>query len=141
MDIEKYTDRMKGFIQSSQNLALGEGHQQFLPEHILKVLLDDEEGLCAGLIEKAGGDGSVARNEVAKTLKSQPAISGGDGQLYLSPELAKVMQAAEKVAKKAGDSFVTVERVLLGMALESGTGVGKTLKKAGVTPQNIKFCN
>jgi ATP-dependent Clp protease ATP-binding subunit ClpB len=132
MDLENYTDRMKGFIQSAQTGALSAGHQQFLPEHLLKVLLDDKEGLCSGLIDKAGGDAKAVRNELAKTLSSQPKVEGGNGQLYLSPQLAKVFAAAEKAAKTAGDSYVTVERMLLAMAIESSADTSKLLKKGGV---------
>ena len=137
MDIEKYTDRMKGFIQSAQNLAVNENHQQFLPEHLLKVFLDDDEGLCAGLIESAGGNAKSIRSQVEKNLKSQPGVSGGDGQIYLSPAIAKVFSSSEKAARKAGDNFISVERVLLGMAMETGTDVGKFLKQGNVTPQAL----
>jgi len=137
MDMEKYTDRMKGFVQSAQTGAISAGHQQFLPEHLLKVLLDDPEGLCAGLVERAGGDAKQLRADVAKVLESQPSVSGGDGQLYLSPGLAKVFAAAEKAAQKAGDSYVTVERMLLAMAIETGADTAKHLKKAGVTAKGL----
>ncbi|MEL7428953.1 MAG: ATP-dependent chaperone ClpB [Pseudomonadota bacterium] len=132
MDIEKYTDRMKGFIQSAQTGALSSGHQQFLPEHLLKVLLDDREGLCSGLIQRAGGNPKTVHSEVSRVLESQPKVEGGNGQLYMSPGLAKVFAAAEKAAEKAGDSYVTVERMLLAMAIESGADTSKHLKKGGV---------
>ncbi len=132
MNLDIYTDRMKGFIQSSQTLALGAGHQQFLPEHLLKVLLDDKEGLCAGLIKRAGGDPKLALSEVENVLSRQPKVDGGNGQLYLSSGIAKVFAAAEKAAEKAGDSFVTVERMLLAMAIETGADTAKHLKKSGV---------
>ena len=104
---------------------------------MLKVLLDDPEGLCAGLVERAGGDLKLLKAEVAKALDAQPSISGGNGQLYLSPGLAKVFEAAEKAAQKAGDSYVTVERMLLAMAIESGADTAKHLKKAGVTAKGL----
>ena len=137
MDMEKYTDRMKGFIQSAQTGALSAGHQQFLPEHLLKVLLDDPEGLCAGLVQRAGGDLKLLKAETAKTLESQPTVSGGAGQLYMSAGLAKVFEAAEQAASKAGDSYVTVERMLLAMAIEAGADTAKLLKKAGVTAKAL----
>jgi ATP-dependent Clp protease ATP-binding subunit ClpB len=137
MNIEKYTDRMKGFIQSAQTSALTSGHQQFLPEHLLKVLMDDDEGLCSGLIEKAGGDPKTVRASVEKTLSSQPSVSGGNGNLYLSGDIAKLFDQAEKAAKKAGDSFVSVERMLLAMTLDSASPTAKHLKKAGIEPKAL----
>src|ERR1700759_359859 len=138
MDIEKYTDRARGFIQSAQSLALREGHQQFAPEHLLKVLLDDPEGLAAGLIDRSGGHSRQALQAVEAALAKRPKISGGGaGQIYLDPALARVFAVAEKAGQKAGDSFVTVERLLLALALEKDTEAGKILKAAGVTPQNL----
>jgi ATP-dependent Clp protease ATP-binding subunit ClpB len=137
MDFEKYTDRAKGFIQSAQGLALREGHQRFLPEHLLKVLLDDEEGLAANLIAAAGGDAKAAHQATEALLRKQPKVEGsGAGQVYLAPETARVFEQAEQAAKKAGDSFVTVERLLLAIAL-SPAEAGKALKGAGVTPQGL----
>jgi ATP-dependent Clp protease ATP-binding subunit ClpB len=137
MDIEKYTDRAKGFIQSAQGLALREGHQRLLPEHISKVLLDDQEGLAANLIEAAGGDASRARQAIETLLKKQPKVEGGGaGQVYLAPETARLFDQAQQIAKKAGDSFVTVERLLLALAV-SETDAGKALKGAGLTPQRL----
>src|ERR1700746_2292557 len=104
MNFDKYTDRSRGFVQSAQSLAQREGHQQFAPEHLLKVLLDDPEGLAGGLIDRAGGT-------------TRPALSGGAaGQVYLDPALARAFDAAEKAAEKAGDNYVTVERLLLALA-------------------------
>ncbi len=137
MDIEKYTDRMKGFVQSAQTGALSQGHQQFIPEHLLKVLLDDSEGLCAGLIEKAGGDLKAIRASVEKTLASQPSVSGGGGQLYLSGDIAKLFDQAEKAATKAGDSFVSVERMLLAMTLDAKSSSAKHLKAGNVEPKPL----
>src|ERR1700741_662766 len=138
MNFEKYTDRSRGFVQSAQSLAQREGHQQFAPEHLLKVLLDDPEGLAAGLIDRAGGNSRAALAAVEASLAKRPKISGGGaGQIYLDPALARVFDAAEKAGEKAGDSFVTVERLLLALALEKDTEAGKILKAAGVTPQNL----
>src|ERR1700675_4650672 len=107
MNIEKYTERARGFIQSAQSLAMRDGHQQFSPLHMLNVLLDDGEGLAGGLINRAG-------------------------QVYLAPELARAFDAAEKAAEKAGDGFVTVERLLLGLTLEKDSDAGGILRKGGV---------
>jgi ATP-dependent Clp protease ATP-binding subunit ClpB len=138
MNFDKYTDRSKGFIQSAQSLALREGHQQFTPEHLLKVLLDDPEGLAAGLIDRSGGNSRQALSAVEAALAKRPKVSGGGaGQVYLDPALARVFDVAEKAGEKAGDSFVTVERLLLALALEKGTEAGKILANAGVTPQNV----
>src|SRR5665213_1066855 len=138
MDFEKYTDRARGFVQSAQSLALREGHQQFSPEHVLKVLLDDPEGLAAGLIDRAGGNSRQALRDTEVSLGKIPKVSGaGAGQVYLSPALARVFDTAQKAGEKAGDSFVTVERLLLALALEKDSEAGKALSKAGVTPQNL----
>ena len=138
MDFEKYTDRARGFVQSAQSLALREGHQQFAPEHLLKVLLDDPEGLAAGLIDRSGGRSREALNAVEAALAKRPKVSGsGAGQVYLDPALARVFDQAQKVADKAGDSYVTVERLLLALALEKDSEAGKILARSGVTPQNL----
>jgi ATP-dependent Clp protease ATP-binding subunit ClpB len=138
MDIEKYTDRSKGFIQSAQSLALREGHQQFTAEHLLKVLLDDPEGLAAGLIDRAGGNSRNALRETEAALAKLPKVSGGGaGQVYLQPALARIFDQAEKIAEKAGDSFVTIERLLLAIAMDKESEAGKILAKVGVSPQNL----
>jgi len=138
MNFEKYTDRARGFVQSAQSLALREGHQQFAPEHLLKVLLDDPEGLAAGLIDRSGGNSRQALQAVEAVLAKRPKVSGGGaGQVYLDPALARVFDAAEKAGEKAGDSFVTVERLLLALAIEKDSEAGKILKAAGVTPQSL----
>jgi len=138
MNIEKYTERARGFIQSAQSLAQREGHQQFSPLHMLKVLLDDSEGLAAGLIDRAGGRSRAILKATEDALNKLPKVSGGGaGQVYLAPELARAFDAAEKAAEKAGDSFVTVERLLLGLTLEKDSDAGRILNKNGVTPQNL----
>src|SRR4051812_34331938 len=138
MNLEKYTERARGFIQSAQQLALRENHQQFTPEHALKVLLDDEQGLCSGLIDKAGGRSKDAPVAVEAALKKLPKVQGsGAGQLYLAPTTARLFDNAEKLAEKAGDSFVTVERLLVALALEKGAEAAKILANAGVTPQTL----
>ena len=138
MNFEKYTDRARGFVQSAQSLAMREGHQQFAPEHLLKVLLDDPEGLAAGLIDRSGGNSRQALQQIEVALAGRPKVSGGGaGQVYLDPALARVFDTAEKAGEKAGDSFVTVERLLLALALEKDSEAGRILKAAGVTPQNL----
>ena len=137
MDFEQYTERARGFVQSAQTGALSAGHQQFTPEHLLKVLLDDPEGLAAGLIERAGGRARDALAATERALAALPKVSGGSGQLYMAAPIAKVFDTAEKIAKKAGDSFVTVERLLLALAMEKDAGTAKILADAGVTPQKL----
>ncbi len=137
MEFENYTERARGFIQSAQNLALREGHQKFGPLHILKVLLDDDQGLAAGLIKSAGGDFKAVQKAVEIDLKKIPKVEGGGaGQLYLAPETARVFEAAEKLAKKSGDSFVTAERLLQGLAIEKSEAA-TCLKNASVTPASL----
>ena len=138
MEFEKYTDRARGFVQSAQSLALREGHQQFTPEHILKVLLDDEEGLAAGLITRAGGNAARALQETEAALSKISKVSGGGaGQLYLAPATARVFESADKAAGKAGDSFVTAERLLLALAVEKEAEAAKILERADVTPNSL----
>src|SRR5688500_16107032 len=138
MDFEKYTDRARGFVQSAQSLALREGHQQFAPEHLLKVLLDDPEGLAAGLIDRSGGRSREALSAVEAALAERPqGEGGGAGAPHLDPALARVFDTAEKSGEKAGDSFVSVERLLLALAVEKDNEAGRILNRAGVTPQNL----
>jgi ATP-dependent Clp protease ATP-binding subunit ClpB len=135
MDFEKYTERSRGFIQSAQGLAVRSGHQRFAPEHVLKVLLDDEEGLAANLIRSAGGQAERALSDIETALAKMPKIEGdGAGQLYLAPELASVFQSAEDYSAKGGDSFVTAERLLLALAATEKAVSHKILKDAGITP-------
>ena len=138
MDFEQYTERSRGFIQAAQTLAVRRGHQRLTPEHLLKTLLDDKEGLAANLIRAAGGDPKVALAAVDAELDKLPRVEGsGAGQLYLTPEISRVFEQAEKVAEKAGDSFVTAERILLALAMADGTPSARALKSAGVTPQGL----
>ncbi len=133
MNLENYSDRVQGFVQSAQSLALSSSHQQFSPLHILKVMLDDPQGLAASLIGRAGANSKDALNEVEAELGKLPSVSGGDGQLYLSPNLAKVFASAEKIAKKSGDTYVTVERLLLALTIEKSAETHKILSKCGLT--------
>ncbi len=138
MEFERYTERSRGFIQAAQTLALRSGHQQFTPEHLLKVLLDDAEGLAANLIRAAGGRPEAALEGVEAALGKLPKVEGGGaGQVYLGPETARLFEAAEKLAERAGDSFVTAERLLLALALATGTASAGLLKDAGVTAQGL----
>ncbi|EHS49363.1 ATP-dependent chaperone ClpB [Rhizobium sp. PDO1-076] len=137
MNIEKYSERVRGFLQSAQTYALSEGHQQFTPEHVLKVLLDDDQGMASSLISRAGGDPKAIRLANDAALAKLPKVSGGDGQVYLAAPLAKVFSTAEDAAKKAGDSFVTVERLLLALAIESSASTSASLKKGGVTANGL----
>ncbi len=138
MNFEKLTDRSKGFFQSAQSLAIREGHQRLTPEHLLKVLLDDSEGLAAGLISRSGGRPGEALAGVEQALDKIPKVSGaGAGQLYIAPQLAKVLDQAEKIAGKAGDSYITVERLLLALAMEKDAETAKILADAGVTPTGL----
>jgi ATP-dependent Clp protease ATP-binding subunit ClpB len=139
MNQEKYTERMRGFLQSAQMLALRSGHQRFIPDHLLKVLLDDPEGLAANLIAAAGGDSRAVHRAVEATLAKQPKVEGqGAGQIYMAPETARVFDQAEAIAEKAGDSFVTVERMLMALVLAKGTDAADALAKGGVTPQALE---
>ncbi|ABE61568.1 ATPase AAA-2 [Nitrobacter hamburgensis X14] len=138
MNIEKYTERVRGFIQSAQSLAVREGHQQFTPLHILKVLLDDSEGLAGSLIDRAGGNSRAILKATEAALNKMPKVSGaGAGQIYLAPATARAFDAAEQAAEKAGDSFVTVERLLQALSLDKDSDAFKLLKDGGVTPQNL----
>ncbi len=137
MNLEKYSERVRGFIQSAQTMALSKNHQQFTPEHILKVLVDDDEGLAASLIERAGGNVRDVKLGVESALEAMPKVEGGNGQLYLAQPLAKVFSTAEDLAKKAGDSFVTVERLLTALAIEKSAKSSEILSKAGVTAQAL----
>src|SRR5918992_3524974 len=137
MNFEKYTERARGFVQAAQNLAMREGHPQLAPGHMLKVLLDDPEGLCAGLIDRAGGRSREAHAAVEQWLAKQPKVSGSASQPQATRELMRFFDTAEKAAEKAGDSFVTVERMLLALAVEKDTEAGRILATAGVTAQGL----
>jgi ATP-dependent Clp protease ATP-binding subunit ClpB len=138
MDFEKYSERSRGFLQAAQTLAQRRGHQQLVPLHLLKVLLDDKEGLAATLIQAAGGDAAAALSGAEAELARLPKVEGaGAGQIYLSGELARLFENAEKLAAKAGDSFVTAEQLLLALALAHGSPPQRVLGGAGVTPQSL----
>jgi ATP-dependent Clp protease ATP-binding subunit ClpB len=137
MNQEIYTERARGFVQAAQTIATRETHQQLTPEHLLKALLDDKEGMASGLITRAGGQAPLAAQLNDQAVAKLPKVTGAGGQVYISPQLVRVFATAEKAAEKSGDQFVTVERLLLALALEKDTDAGKALAKAGVTPQNL----
>src|SRR5438132_7366304 len=122
MEFEKYTERSKGFVQSAQGLALRSGHQRLTPEHLLKILLDDKEGLCANLIRAAGGEPQIVAGAVETELGKQPRVEGsGAGQIYLTPEISRGFEQGEKIAQKAGDRFLTAERLSLEVTMARQT--------------------
>ncbi|MEE3100451.1 MAG: Clp protease N-terminal domain-containing protein, partial [Pseudomonadota bacterium] len=114
MDFEKFTDRARGFVQAAQTIAMRESHQRLAPEHLLKALMDDGEGLAANLIARAGGEADKVRKAVDAAVSKMPKVQGG--QFHMDPGFARVVDQAEQLARKAGDSFVTVERVLVALA-------------------------
>jgi ATP-dependent Clp protease ATP-binding subunit ClpB len=139
MNQEKYTERLRGFLQSAQMLALREGHQRLVPDQLLKVLLDDPEGLAANLINSAGGDSRAVLRAVEANLAKLPKVEGqGAGQIYMAPESARLFDQAEQIAEKAGDSFVTVERMLMALVLAKGTEAADALAKGKVKPQALE---
>lgn len=136
MNIDLYSDRAKQAVQSAQSLALARRHQRLSPEHLLKVLLEERDGLTRQLLQSAGGRPDAADAAVEAALGKLPKVEGGSGQLYLAPEMASVFQRAEDDAKKAGDAFVTTERLLIALAHEGGEAA-KALKDSGATAKKI----
>jgi len=136
MDFEKFTERSRGFIQAAQTIAMRESHQRVLPEHLLKALMDDDQGLAANLIRSAGGSPEQVTQAVDALVAKQPKVSGDTGQVYVDPSLVRVLDEAEKVAKKAGDSFVPVERLLTALALVK-TRAKEALDAGAVNAQKI----
>ncbi len=138
MNIEKFTDRAKGFIQSAQSLAMRDGNPQFNSLHLLKVLLDDNEGLVSGLVDRSGGSSRTVLGATEDALAKLPKVSGsGAGQVYMASELARIFDAAEKIAEKSGDSFVTVERLFQALVEDRNSDAGKVLSDTGVNLQAI----
>ena len=140
MNLEKFTDRAKGFLQAAQTVAIRNSHQRIAPEHVLKALLEDSEGMASGLIQRAGGTASIALAEVDKALAKIPAVSGGGAQATpgLDNDAVRVLDSAEQIAAKSGDSFVTVERMLVALTLATTTAAGQALKAANVTAQALE---
>jgi len=139
MNLEKFTDRAKGFLQSAQTVAIRNNHQRISPEHILKALLEDDEGMASGLIQRAGGDPLRAVEQVDALLAKIPAVSGGGAQQTpgLDNDAVRVLDQAEQVAEKAGDSYVTVERLLLALTLARQTKASQALADAGLTAEAL----
>ncbi|MBK8272034.1 MAG: ATP-dependent chaperone ClpB [Sphingomonadales bacterium] len=139
MNLEKFSDRAKGFLQSAQTVAIRMNHQRISPEHLLKALLEDEQGMASGLIKAAGGDAAIATRETDAALAKVPAVSGSGAQQApgLDNDLVRVLDQAEQVAQKSGDSYVTVERMLLALTLASTTTAGKALASAGLTAEAL----
>ena len=136
MDFEMYTECSRGFVQAAQTLAQQSGHQQFTPQHLLEVLLDDEDGIAVSLIAVAGGDAMKARQNNEEALAKLSKVEGsGAGQLYMEPEMVRLFGASEQIAEKAGDSFVTAECLLLALTMATSTPAASAMKKAGMTPQ------
>ena len=140
MNLEKFTDRAKGFLQAAQTVAIRNSHQRIAPEHVLKALLEDSEGMASGLIQRAGGTASVALAEVDKALAKIPAVSGGGAQQTpgLDNDAVRVLDSAEQIAAKSGDAYVTVERILVALTLATTTAAGQALKTANVTAQALE---
>ncbi|GFE72561.1 ATP-dependent chaperone ClpB [Novosphingobium sp. TCA1] len=140
MNLEKFTDRAKGFLQAAQTVAIRMNHQRISPDHILKALLEDSEGMASGLIQRAGGNPGFAVQEVDKALAKVPTVSGSgaQGAPGLDNDAVRVLDQAEQLATKSGDSFVTVERMLLALALATTTSAGQALKAANLTPQGLE---
>ena len=137
MNIDTYSDRAKSALQAAQGAALAAGHQQFAPEHLLKALLDERDGLARDLVKAAGGDVDAVVRGVDTALGKLPKVEGGSGQLYMAPALARVFAAAEADAKAAGDAFVTTERLLVALAGKDGGAAASALKGAAVTPDKL----
>ena len=137
MNIDLYSDRAKHAVQSCQSLALARGHQQLGPEHLLKVLLEEKDGLSRALITSAGGRAAAVETAVEALLAKTPRVDGAGGQLYMKPDTARVFAEAEKGAKAAGDAFVTTERLLIALAKEGGEAA-KILKDAGAAPKALE---
>jgi ATP-dependent Clp protease ATP-binding subunit ClpB len=140
MNLEKFTDRAKGFLQSAQTVAVRMNHQRITPEHILKALLEDKEGMASGLIQRAGGQAALALAEVDKALAKIPGVSGSGAQAApgLENDAVRVLDQAEQLASKAGDSFVSVQRMLQALALGTTNAAGQALKAAGVDPKALE---
>lgn len=139
MNLEKFTDRAKGFLQSAQTVAIRMSHQQISPEHLLKALLEDEQGMAVGLIQAAGGDAKKAVAETDLALAKVPVVSGGGAQTTpgLNNDAVRVLDQSEQIAQKAGDSYVTVERLLVALALSLNTPAGKALQAAGASADKL----
>jgi ATP-dependent Clp protease ATP-binding subunit ClpB len=135
MDLSKFTERARGFIQAAQTIAIRENHQRILPEHVLKALLDDDQGFASNLIARSGGDAKSVRDHVATTLSKLPKVDGG-AQAYIDNQTVKVIGEAEDIAKKAGDQFVPAERILTALAIVK-SGAKDALSAGRVSAQSL----
>ncbi len=136
MNMEKFTERSRGFVQAAQTIAIREENQRVVPEHLLKALMDDDQGLAANLITRAGGDARRVKEAVDQAVAKLPKVSGGNGQVYVDPSLVRVLDEAEQVAKKAGDSFVPAERILMALAMVN-TNAHDAMTAGGVSAQKL----
>ena len=136
MDLSKFTERARGFVQAAQTIAMREGHQRLVPEHLLKALMDDEQGLASNLITRAGGAPGRVVDALTLGLGKMPKVSGDAGQVYLDNLTAKVLGEAESIAKKAGDSFVPVERILMALCMVK-SGAKDALEAGAVSAQKL----
>src|SRR3569623_2343005 len=139
MNLEKFTDRARGFLQAAQTVALRMNHQRIAPVHLLKALLEDEQGMASGLIARAGGSAEAARRETDDALAKIPAVTGGGANSTpaLDAESLRILDSAEQSAQKAGDAYVTVERLLLALVLAQNTDAGKALADAGLKAEAL----
>ncbi len=138
MDFGRYSEKTKSYIQAAQTLALRSGHQSMEPEHILKAMLDDRQGIVPRVLDLAGGDTDKIEKETDKALAKFPVVEGsGAGQLRLGADLAKIFDEALKVSEKAGDKFVTAERMLQAMILQRSAPVSEIIENGNVTPQSL----
>src|SRR5262249_34747958 len=138
MDMEKLTERARGFVQAAQTIALREQNQQLETQHLLKALLDDREGLAAGLLAKAGADARRAGADVDAAVQALPKVEGGHDRVYAAASVARALDAGGQAATKAGDSYVTAERLLFGLLITPDGKAAEILKKAGLTPQKLE---
>ena len=136
MNLEKFTERSRGFIQAAQTIAIREENQRVVPEHLLKALMDDDQGLASNLITRSGGDAKRVQQAVDQAVAKLPKVSGGNSQVYVDPSMVRVLDEAEKVAKKAGDSFVPAERILMALAMVN-TNAKDALEAGSVKAQNL----
>ena len=136
MNMEKFTERSRGFMQAAQTIAIREENQRVVPEHLLKALMDDDQGLAANLITRAGADARRVKEAVDQAVAKLPKVKGGNGQVYVDPSMVRVLDEAEQVAKKAGDSFVPAERILMALAMVN-TNARDALSAGGVNAQNL----
>jgi ATP-dependent Clp protease ATP-binding subunit ClpB len=139
MQIEKYTDKLKELLQSAQGVAISKGHQKFLPEHLLQAFLNDDDGFADKIIDYCDGNANLARAEIEKTVDKIPSVQGsGAGQITMSGEMARVLLLAEKIAKKDGDDFITVEKVLLAIIQDGNNEAEKVLQMSGLSENALK---